>query len=230
MSRSYQKMSVFLAILLVFLGPQHVFGQPERWETAIQAFEAQDRQDPPPAGAVLFAGSSSIRGWESLQQDFPFVPVIQRGFGGSEMEDLLYYTDRIVTPYKPSVIIVYEGDNDIANGKSPARVFTDFKKFVEQVHTALPDAKIGYISIKPSIARWSLVEEMAEANRMIRKFTLWAPNLEYIDIFSPMLGLDGKPRNELLIEDGLHLTPAGYELWTEIVTPYLQPVKITQND
>ncbi|HKJ68839.1 MAG TPA: SGNH/GDSL hydrolase family protein [bacterium] len=230
MYRLYQKLALLLGVIFIFPGAQKVTGQPDRWESAIQAFEAQDEQNPPPEGAVLFAGSSSIRGWESLQQDFPFVQVIQRGFGGSEMEDLLYYADRIVLPYKPAVIIVYEGDNDIANGKSPDRVFADFRRFVEKVHAALPDTRIGYIAIKPSFARWNLIEEMAEANQMIREFTLWRSNLEYIDIFSSMLGLDGKPRKELLIEDGLHLTPAGYHLWTEMVTPYLQSAEITQTE
>jgi len=223
MKRFSQNIALMIGILILFTGiPNVALSQSEQWEADIQAFEKQDQENPPPEGAVLFAGSSSIRGWNSVQQDFPFVQVIQRGFGGSEMEDLLFYTDRIVIPYKPTVIIVYEGDNDIANGKSPEQVLKAFKQFVEQVHDALPDTKIGFISIKPSIARWDLVDEMAAANQMIRKFTMWKPNLEYIDIFSPMLGLDGKPRRELLIEDGLHMTPAGYALWTDIVTPYLQ--------
>jgi len=196
--------------------------QPDRWESAIRTFKQADRLHPPPQHAVLFAGSSSIRKWESLEQDFPFVPTIRRGFGGSQMADLLFYADSIVIPYDPAVVIVYEGDNDIAAGKTPEQMFEDYKAFVQKVETELPDTRIGFIAIKPSLARWDLVDQMARANRLIRQYTLWKPNLEYIDVFAPMLGIEGKPRAELLLEDGLHLTPAGYALWTEIVTPFVR--------
>lgn len=223
-SRWRRRLGFLTMILLLtcgYLVPQ-LEAQPNRWESAIEEFKHADRLNPPPQHAVLFAGSSSIRKWVTLKEDFSFVPTIRRGFGGSEMSDLLFYADSIVIPYHPAVILVYEGDNDIAAGKTPDQVFEDYKQFVEKVQAALPDTKIGFIAIKPSVARWNLVDQMARANQLIRQYSLWKPNLEYIDIFSSMLGIDGKPRKELLIQDGLHLTPAGYALWTEIVTPYVR--------
>jgi lysophospholipase L1-like esterase len=195
---------------------------PERWEETIRQFEQQDRQNPPPKGAVLFAGSSSIRMWESLQDDFPDLTTINRGFGGSQMSDLNHYIDRIVLPYEPSMIFVYEGDNDIAAGKSPEEVRADFRTFVERIHSKMPDTPIGFIAIKPSTARLDMVNEMRRANELIKEYTLWKSNLEFIDIFSAMLGPDGYPREELLLDDGLHMTGAGYEVWTKIITPYIQ--------
>jgi lysophospholipase L1-like esterase len=195
---------------------------PERWEETIRQFEQQDRQNPPPKNAVLFAGSSSIRMWESLQDDFPDVTTINRGFGGSQMSDLNHYIDRIVLPYEPSMIFVYEGDNDIAAGKSPEEVRADFRTFVERIHSKMPDTPIGFIAIKPSTARLDMVNEMRRANELIKVYTLWKSNLEFIDIFSAMLGPDGYPREELLLDDGLHMTGAGYEVWTKIITPYIQ--------
>lgn len=222
--RQIERVTMLVWALLLCWGvlTPTLVAQPSRWESAIREFKQADRLNPPPQNAVLFAGSSSIRKWESLEQDFPFVPTIRRGFGGSQMADLLFYADSIVIPYHPAVVIVYEGDNDIAAGKTPEQVFDDFRAFVRKVRAELPETRIGFIAIKPSIARWDLVDQMARANRLIREYTLWKPNLEYIDIFAPMLGIEGKPRPELLLEDGLHLTAAGYALWTEIVTPYVR--------
>ena len=213
---------ILVALLMVFLQDALVAQNAEVWEEAIQQFEQEDKQNPPPKGAVLFAGSSSIRMWQSLQDDFPGVTTINRGFGGSQMSDLNHFIDRIVLPYEPAMIFVYEGDNDIAAGKSPEEVLKDFQTFVERVHSNMPDTPIGFIAIKPSTARWNLASDMRKANEMVRQFTLWKPNLEFIDTFSAMLGPDGYPREELLLDDGLHMTGAGYELWTKIITPYIQ--------
>jgi len=193
---------------------------PERWEPQIQAFEEQDLKNLPPQDAVVFVGSSSIRGWD-LKRHFPELTALNRGFGGSQIPDSTYYADRIVIPYKPNRIVLYAGDNDIAAGRSPEQVASDFGLFVEKIHGALPEARIVFIAIKPSISRWALVEKMRAANEMIRTKCAEVGRLDYVDIDAPMIGGDGKPRAELFKEDGLHLNEAGYTLWTEILTPYL---------
>ena len=192
------------------------------FEKEIRAFEAADAKSPPAPGGVLFVGSSSIRLWATLAKDFPDLPVINRGFGGSQIADSTRYADRIVIPYKPRTIVMYAGDNDVAAGKSPERVLTDFKAFVEKVHAALPETQVLFISIKPSVARWELVGKMREANRLVREFAESDEKLGYVDVFTPMLGEDGKPRGELLGPDGLHLNEKGYAVWREVVARHVK--------
>lgn len=191
------------------------------FDKEIRAFEVADAKQPPPRNAVLFVGSSSIRLWSTLAQDFPDFPVINRGFGGSEIADSTRYADRIVIPYHPRRIVMYAGDNDIAKGKSPQQVAEDFRAFVEKVRAALPDVPISYICIKPSPQRWKLVDKIKQANHLIDQYAATQKNIDYIDVFAPMLGPDGTPRKELFRDDGLHLNHEGYELWTSIIRPRL---------
>jgi len=192
-----------------------------RWESAIQRFEAADRKEFPPKHGILFVGSSSIMGWD-LKKYFGDLPTINRGFGGSDIADSLHFAQRIVLPYQPRVIVFYAGDNDIAGGKSPERVLRDYQKFVEKVHGTLPETRIVFVAIKPSRRRWKLVAQMREANALVRTFAEKNPRLEFVDIDKPMLGDDGKPRAELLKADGLHLTAKGYALWSKLVQPHLR--------
>lgn len=192
------------------------------WENDIRKFEHDDSLQPPPRGAVLFVGSSSIRMWETLKQDFPNQQVINRGFGGSELFDAVYFANRIILPYKPRIVVVYAGDNDLANGKTPERVLSDYKLLVRLLHQKLPGTRIDYLSVKPSLARWNLVDKIRKTNRLIKEYSSRDRLLVYIDIFTPMLGKDGKPRKELLAPDGLHLNSDGYALWTQVVRPYLK--------
>lgn len=194
---------------------------PERWESAIQKFEQQDRQAPPEPGGVLFVGSSSIRLWD-LKQHFPELNPLNRGFGGSEVADCVHFADRIVLPCRPRTIVLYAGDNDIAGGKTPCEVYADFQKFVDLVHDRLPQTRIVYIAIKPSLKRWSLVHRMRAANALILAACVDDERLEFVDIDTPMIGSDGQPRAELFVEDGLHLSPAGYQLWSRLLAPYLK--------
>lgn len=190
----------------------------------IEAFERSDRATPPPRGAVLFVGSSSIRLWKTLKEDFPGIPVLNRGFGGSQVADSVRYADRIVIPCRPRAIVLYAGDNDIAAGKSPERVLADFQALVEKVHATLPDTPVLYISIKPSVARWRLVDKIREANRLVEQFAAGHPHVDYVDVFTPALDADGKPRADLLVADGLHLNAMGYRVWTRIVRTKLDQV------
>ncbi|MCC6408471.1 MAG: hypothetical protein IT453_15015 [Planctomycetes bacterium] len=193
---------------------------PGQWEEAIRAFEAADAAAPPPSGANLFLGSSSIRLWD-LRADFEGFACVQRGFGGSEVADSVRYASRIALPYEPRVIVFYAGDNDIANGKDPERVLADFRELVELVHRALPDTRIVFISIKPSVQRWALAESMRRANELVRALAERDPAVEFVDVWPAMLGADGRPRAEYFMEDGLHLSRDGYRAWAELVRPWL---------
>jgi len=195
---------------------------PSQWRADIAAFVAHDRSYPPPQHGVLFIGSSSIRFWApTLATDFPGVPVIDRGFGGSAIADSTYYADRIVVPYHPALIVMYAGDNDIAEGLSPSGVAADFRAFVARVRHDLPHVPVVYISIKPSLARWSLWPRMREANRLILQWAATQRGVDYVDVASRMLQADGRPRAALFRPDGLHMTPAGYALWIAALKPVL---------
>lgn len=197
-------------------------GNADKWGKSIADYEAADRTNPPPRGAIVFVGSSSIRKWETLARDFSGLPVINRGFGGSQISDSVLFADRIVTPYHPRQVILYAGDNDIGAGKTPQQVFADYLAFTRKLHASDPRLRISFVAIKPSLKRWNLVEQGREANRLIAAHCRKDQRLDFIDIATPMLGADGKPRSELFVEDGLHLSPAGYALWRERVRPFLK--------
>lgn len=218
--RPAQLFGLGLAFLLALMAIA-VDAEESRWEKSIQAFEERDAAEPLPQNAILFLGSSSIVYWDTAAS-FPDLQVINCGFGGSQIADSIEFAHRIALPYKPHTIVFYAGDNDIAAGKSPKRVFKDYRKFVRLVGDALPETRILFVAIKPSISRWRLVEDMRRAKARIRAFSEKNDRLEYIDIDAPMLGDDGRPRKELFVADGLHLSPAGYELWNGIVKPYLE--------
>ncbi|MCA9215837.1 MAG: hypothetical protein KDB27_22380 [Planctomycetales bacterium] len=199
-----------------------------RWERQIAQFEESDAKSAPPENGILFVGSSSIRGWK-LDQYFPGLQTINRGFGGSQMSDSLHFADRIVMPYRPKVVVVYAGDNDIAAGESPEQVRDDYVAFVKKVHAALPKTRILFVAIKPSLKRWNLVSEMRKANKMISDIASKDPLQDFVDIDAPMIGEDGKPRKELFADDGLHLNHEGYVLWSKVTLAVINKKPITAN-
>lgn len=205
------------ALLQLGTNPLMAAHDPSRWESEIQAFETQDRHSPPRQGSILFTGSSSVRLWTNLVSSFPGKPVLGRGFGGSHFSDLNHFVPRIVLPYAPKHVLVYEGDNDLAAGKTPESIQSDFESFVSAVRTKLPKARISYLAIKPSRARWGLIDKIRETNERIRKSTRKYPHVDYIDTFSPMLTKEGQVREELYGPDGLHLNSKGYEVWKEVI-------------
>lgn len=194
------------------------------FEKEILAFEARDKTNPPPKGAVLFIGSSSIRLWKTLAQDLPGYHVVNRGFGGSQISDSIHFTDRIVLPYEPGVIVLYAGGNDINAKKSPETVAADFKTFVTQVRAKLPKTKIACISIAGNPARWNQVEQVRAANKLIRDFTATQDGLSFIDVFPHMLGDDGAPRPDIFVADRLHMNEKGYLIWKRVVGEHLQKI------
>ena len=191
------------------------------WESAIAAYEASDAENAPDPGSIVFVGSSSILFWDTLTEDMAPMPVLNRGFGGSEIAHATYFADRIVLPYEPSAIVLYAGDNDIAFGLSADCTFEDFEAFVAHIRAAARGTPIYYISIKPSPARWTLWQEMQRANQLIEARTTTVSTLHFIDVSEAMLDEQGQPIGELFLADGLHMTTAGYELWTSIVRPRL---------
>jgi lysophospholipase L1-like esterase len=195
---------------------------PAQWEKEIQAFEAADKTAPPPQDGILFIGSSSIRLWKTLASDFPKLPVINRGFGGSQIPDSTSFAPRIVRPYRPRMIVMYAGGNDINAGRTAEEVASDFVRFVETVRRDLPATRIAYISIAGNPARWAQVERVKRANQLIESYTARTPNMAFIDIFPHMLGPDGQPQPELFVEDRLHMNASGYAIWTKIVGPFLK--------
>jgi lysophospholipase L1-like esterase len=190
------------------------------WEKAVRSFEEQDRQQTPPAKAVLFVGSSTIRMWD-LKKHFPEIETINRGFGGSQLSDVARFVDRIILPYHPKSIVLYAGDNDVAGGKSPEWVFADFQAVIAAIQHGLPDTRIIVLSIKPSVARWEKYDNMRQANALIADFAKQDPHMTFFEMGACLLGSDGKPRPELFLPDGLHLNAQGYELWTAILKPLL---------
>jgi lysophospholipase L1-like esterase len=191
------------------------------FEREIKVFEAIDQTNPPPQHAIEFLGSSSIRKWRSLARDFPEHKVFNRGFGGSQISDSVYYFDRIVVPLHPKLIVLYAGSNDINAKKTPERVLADFKELVRKMEEELPDTKLAFISIETSPSRWTQVEKVKEANRLIADFISHDSKLAYLDVFPLMLDKDGKPRPEFYVADRLHMTAKGYAQWKTVIGPYL---------
>jgi lysophospholipase L1-like esterase len=212
-------LTVVLSVILPSTGP--LTAQADRWAKDMAAFEQKDRESQPAPDGIVFVGSSSIRLWD-LAQSFPGLPVINRGFGGSQLIDSVNHIDLLVLRHKPRVVVVYAGDNDLAGGKTPEDVVKDFAAFVAKVHAALPASKIAFIGIKPSIQRWALIDKVREANAGIRAVCQKDERLGFVEVDGPMLGWDEQPRKDLMVQDGLHLSPKGYQLWTTLVRPFLE--------
>ena len=193
-----------------------------QWDAAFNAFAADDAAHPRPAGGVLFVGSSSIRLWSDLEEQFKDLPVvIKRGFGGSQLSDCVKHLNRLVVRYRPRTVLVYAGDNDLAAGTTPQEVLRRFTAFVEGVHSDLPDTDIAYISIKPSPSRSSLLTRIQETNALIRHYADVEGKVDFIDVYTPMLDAAGKPRSELFRADALHLNADGYALWKRVIAQYV---------
>ncbi len=193
------------------------------FEADIRAFELVDAAFPPPPCATLFVGSSSIRLWRNLADDFPDRRVINRGFGGSTIADTLRYFDRIVAPYAPRAIVFYAGENDLAAGKSPQQVFADLQALLKLKRERLGDTPMWVLSLKPSPARWAQRDAQLAFNTMARELALAEDDMAYIDVASPMLTPAGMPK-DIYGPDHLHMRPSGYRIWTAVVRSALQDV------
>jgi lysophospholipase L1-like esterase len=169
----------------------------------------------------LFIGSSTIRRWETLSQDFPDQKVINRGFGGTEIVDSTHFADRLIFPHEPRQVFLRAGGNDIHAGRTPRQVAHDFAEFVRVVHGRLPKTEIIYIGVSPAPSRWAESDKYRELNRLIREMALEMPRVGFVDTFDMVLRPDGSARPELFVKDRLHFAPEGYELLRERVRPFL---------
>lgn len=192
------------------------------WDADMARFAREDAASPPPEDAYVFTGSSSVRLWATLARDFPGKPVLNRGFGGSQVRDAVHHADQVAIRYRPRMILLYAGDNDIDAGRTPEQVLHDVRAFVARVRATLPDATIAFLAIKPSPQRVAQLARQQRANALVRREAQRLPNVEFIDVATPMLDAQGLPRSELFGEDRLHLNAKGYALWREVVTPYLR--------
>ncbi len=192
-----------------------------RWEKEIAAYERNDATNPPPKEASVFIGSSTIARWKTLGNDFAGVPVVNRGFGGSEIVDSTHFAPRLIFPHAPRQVFLRAGGNDLWAGKSVSQVFADFKEFAETVHRQLPRTEIIYISLSPSVARWKQHEQEKQLNTLVANYLAGKTWLKYLETYDLPLGSDGQPRKELFVKDGLHFNADGYKLLAEKVRPLL---------
>jgi lysophospholipase L1-like esterase len=214
------------AILFILFGLAASFAQTydreKIWEADMKRFAEIDRTQTPPENAILFVGSSSIRLWESLRTDFPQFKVINRGFGGSQFEDVNHYFGQIVAPYKPKKIVLYVSENEIDAKQTAENVLEDFKIFVAFRDKNLPDTPIVFISLKPSIFRWQMWAEMSKANELIKAEAKKHKRVEFADLAAKMLGADGKPLPDIFVQDNLHMNAKGYRIWKENLLSFLK--------
>ncbi len=215
---------VFCLLLCLSIAPVRAETTPQgfaRWEKDIAAFEAADKTNPPPPNAILFIGSSGIRLWKTLARDFPDYRVINRGFGGSQIADSTHFAERIIFPYKPKMIVLRAGSNDLWAKKSPEQVIADFKAFVAKVREQLPETEILFVGMNPTIARWKQHDKELAVNAGIAALAREMPRVKYLDTHDHYLGPDGYPRADLLAPDKLHFTPEGYQVLANLIRPHL---------
>ncbi len=193
----------------------------EKWARDMAAFAEADRVSPPEPGGVLFIGSSSIRLWSTLAEDFPGVRTVNRGFGGSEIADSVRHFDRLVRPHRPRLVVFYAGSNDIHSGRTAEATAADFRGFCARLHGALPETRVIYCSIVLVPARWEKRAEYALANTLIAAFCAADPRRQFLDLNTTMLTPEGAARPELFLADRLHLSLAGYAIWRQMLAPYL---------
>jgi lysophospholipase L1-like esterase len=214
--------ALLLALCLPFLGRTEPLPTDlQRFATEISAYERADAAQPPAQGQILFLGSSTIRMWQTMAQDFPKHRVLNRGFGGARISEVTLNLNRIAVPYVPRQIVFFAGGNDLADGHSPEQVVADFQAFVEFARKQMPYISITYIGIYHNPFRWHLREKFRAANDLLSAYCRRTPDVEFIETFPSFLGVDGRPRKELFADDQLHLNAAGYAILADLVRSHL---------
>lgn len=189
----------------------------------IAAFKKKDSQQMPAANSILFVGSSSFTKWTDVQDYFPGYPIVNRGFGGSTLVDVIRYANDVIIPYHPKQIIIYCGENDIAASDTvtPQMVLKRFQELFSIIRSKLGKVPVGFISIKPSPSRWKMENRFVEANRLIKAFLAKQSNSAFINVHNAMLNADGSVKTDIFISDNLHMNASGYKIWQPIIAQYL---------
>lgn len=214
-----KKLALSVLVALLFIG-SGVSGQNADFSDEVAQIVKQSQQKGLD-GPIIFIGSSSIRMWNTLEQDFAGFPVLNHGFGGSTYKDLLFYKDQLIENFEPSMVIVYSGDNDIANGKEPDAVANSADQFVDGMRRSASGALVVVISVKPSLARWELKDKYIELNQKLKEMAEGLEHAVFVDVWSLMLNKKGEPDPKLFLEDGLHMNEKGYAIWKNALSPYL---------
>lgn len=212
-------------VLVAFLWAGILFAQDQKpafWDD-IQAFKKQDSVSFPPKNAILFIGSSSFTMWKNIQQYFPSYKIINRGFGGSSLPDVIRYANDIILPYRPKQIVIYCGENDVAKSDtvSAKLVFNRFKQLFTIIRSRYPKVKVTYVSMKPSPSRQLLLSKMINGNELIKKYLSSKMRTSYVDVYLEMIDDEGKPRADLFLDDNLHMNKTGYAIWQKLIEPHL---------
>ena len=219
--RPIRKAIVFICFLV--LGSCSIpFAQP-RFAADIDKFLKADSINFPPANAIVFTGSSSFTKWTDVRDYFPGYPIINRGFGGSILPDVIRYANKIIIPYKPKQVVIYCGDNDLASSDTvTAQIVLDrFKELFFIIRNQLPNTNVVFVSIKPSPSRERLLTKVQAANTLVKNFLATQKNTGFADVYHPMLGPDNLPVKDLFLDDMLHMKPNGYVIWQKVIQPYL---------
>ena len=216
-----RSLALFATLLLTGKGGAQPATSERGFEKNVRAYEAADLAKAPPPGAILLAGDSQFFRWKTLPEDLPGYTIINRGIDGFKLSDLVHFTDRLVLPYKPRLIILHVGGNDVHNGSSAEAVLTEFKTFVTKVRQILPAVPIAFTSITPGPGRWNEAPLRQQTNQAVKAYVATQTNLHFIDLWDAMLTADGKPREDLWVEDRVHPNHAGYLLRVEIMRPLL---------
>jgi lysophospholipase L1-like esterase len=211
----------FFVFIILYISFISAIGQP--FIDDINRFKEQDRLNPPPQNAILFIGSSSFTMWYDMQEQFPDFTIINRGFGGSTLDDLIRYVEFIVYPYNPKQIVIYCGENDFASSDtiSVELVTHRFVQLYNLIVEKYPEVKISYVSMKPSPSRWHIANKFMAGNNEIKEFLESKINTSYINIWDHMLTKSGTPDKSIFLEDMLHMNIYGYKIWTKEIHPHL---------
>ena len=213
---------ITLLLFTLSLWNSYVFSQEtSRFQNEVLAIEKKIQQENPVKGGILFTGSSSIRLWKDLDSYFPETQIINTGFGGSQVMDLLVHLESLVLELDPNKIFIYEGDNDVNSGKSTVQIITTYKEVIDKIFQRLPDSHIYLISAKPSPSRWHLKEKFMDFNQVLEKISNGIPNITYLDVWKPMLDKKGDPKADLFVEDNLHMNEKGYDIWKSVFLPHV---------
>jgi lysophospholipase L1-like esterase len=212
-----------LCLLLFLLNALAANAQePSRFKEQVELLASRECNFSADKQRVVFTGSSSIVRWKSVQSDFPAYHIINHGFGGSQFSDLLHFYDELVLKPKPDILLIYEGDNDVAQGKDVELIFKQAKELHMKIQQDLPKTKVVFISPKPSIAKWGKKDDYIKLNNKLKEYCGQTDMLEFADVWTKMVDENGVVFQDIFVEDGDHMNAKGYTIWVEVVGAYLR--------